>query len=195
MSGDGVKNRLMSGECVLWAGSPAQGLLFTGRDAFLIPLSMLWLAFTIFWLGTAVATGAPIFFRLWGAMFVAMGLFLLAGRFIVDAWLRSRTSYAVTDQRILIVRSAPFPSVTSIDLDRLPEINLIGDGNPRGHIRFGPSALFAGNRSMLAWVPSLDAVPQFLGITTPSKVFETVMQASRKLRAGLDAGASPRASQ
>jgi hypothetical protein len=187
MNGDGIENRLMSGEHILWAGSPARGLLFTSRDAFLIPFSMIWLAFTIFWLGTAVATGAPIFFRLWGAMFVVIGLFLFVGRFIADAWLRSRTSYAVTDQRILIVRSAPFPNVTSIDLDRLPEINLIGDGKPTGHIRFGPSTFFPGNRSMLAWVPSFDAVPQFLGIAMPSTVFQTVMQASRKLRAGLDA--------
>jgi hypothetical protein len=187
MRQDGIASKLMSGEHVLWEGVPARGLLLTSRDAFLIPFSLIWLAFTVFWLGTAVTTGAPIFFRLWGAMFVAIGLFLFVGRFVVDAWLRSRTSYAVTDQRILIVRSAPFPSITSIDLDRLPEINLIGDGMPTGHIRFGPSTLFPGNRSMLAWVPSLDAVPQFLGVTKPSSVFQTLMQASRKLRKVADA--------
>lgn len=74
------------------------------------------------------------------------------------------------------------PKITSIDLDRVPEINLIGDGKPTGHIRFGPSTFFPGNRSMLAWFPSLDAIPQFLGVTKPSDIFEILMQASRKVR-------------
>lgn len=182
--------QLMPGERILWEGSPARGLLFTGRDILLIPMSMSGLAFIIFWLWTASTIRAPIFLLLWGTMFLVVALFLLAGRFVADAWLRSRTSYAVTDQRVLIIRKAPFPSFTSIGLDRLPEINLIGDGKSQGHIRFGPSPFFLNSRSILAWIPSLDAVPQFLGITTPSKVFDVIMQASRKMRAASEADAS-----
>lgn len=174
--------RLRPGERLLWEGLPARGLLFTGRDVYLIPASVSGLAFMLFWLWNVMNSGAPVFFRVWGTMFLGVALFLFAGRFAVDAWLRSRTSYAVTDQRVFIVRNAPFPSFTSIELDRLPEINLIGDGNLRGHIRFGPAASLSIGRPTLAWIPSLDTVPQFLGIAAPSKVFDLIMQASHNVR-------------
>ncbi|MBD9624792.1 PH domain-containing protein [Ensifer sp. ENS06] len=190
MSGLEIRTKLMPGERVLWEGSPAQGILFTSRDALLIPFSTVWLSFTLFWLWTAISNGAPVFFRLWGTMFLAIGLFIFAGRFAVDAWLRKRTVYAVTDQRVLIVRKGPFASFTSIGLDRLPEINLIGDGGARGDIRFGPTASLSGDRAMSAWVPSLDQTPQFLGIAAPSSVFDVLMQASRTMRTRTNAESS-----
>jgi hypothetical protein len=49
-----------------------------------------------------------LLFRLWGIPFLCVAVYLIAGRFFVDAWLRSRTSYYVTDRAAYIVRSAPF---------------------------------------------------------------------------------------
>ncbi|TGT22819.1 PH domain-containing protein, partial [Mesorhizobium sp. M4B.F.Ca.ET.172.01.1.1] len=99
--GGGVENQLLQGrllshERILWSGIPAQGLLFSGRDIFLIPFSLLWGGFAIFWTYMATKQGAPLFFDAWGAMFVCIGLFFVFGRFIFDAWLRQRIHYAVT---------------------------------------------------------------------------------------------------
>ena len=185
------QGRLLPREHILWSGLPTQGLFFTSQDMFLIPFSLVWCGFAIFWTYTATKQGAPLFFDAWGAMFICIGLFFVFGRFAVDAWLRRRISYAVTDKRILIMRTAPFANFTSIDLERLPDIQLTGEGEKRGTLRFGVGTSFFGSpggwpqsryQNFASWSPALDPVPQFLGIEDPSKVFDIVTKARNGLR-------------
>ena len=100
--------RLLKGEKIIWQGKPAQGLLFTSRDWLLIPFSLLWGGFSIFWEKSVLDANAPIFMKLWGVPFVLIGLYLVVGRFLLDAWIRRGMNYAVTDKRVLILRSGPF---------------------------------------------------------------------------------------
>ena len=176
--------RLLPGERVLWSGQPQQGLLLTARDLFLVPFSLAWCGFAIFW--TVMVTGASAarpgvgaggFFILWGLMFVVIGLYFVFGRFIVDAWVRRGLHYAVTDQRILIARGAPFGRFTALSLARLPDIDLKERGNGRGTIRFGQPVAMWGNRGMSAWSAALDPTPQFLGIEDARRVFDLVQHA------------------
>ncbi|MBA1145326.1 PH domain-containing protein [Mesorhizobium neociceri] len=176
------QKRLLPRERILWSGFPAQGILFASSDMFLIPFSLLWCGFAIFWTYTAASQGAPVFFYAWGGMFVCIGLFFVFGRFAVDAWVRRRIAYAVTDKRILIMRTAPSSNFISIDLERLPDIQMTGGEAKRGNLRFGPAASFFGNSRTGSWSPAFDPVPQFLGIEGPSKVFDLIMKASNALR-------------
>lgn len=172
--------RLLSGERVVWTGAPARGLLLTGRDVFFIPFILVWCSVvsTSF---ISSAKGGPLPFDLFMVPFVCLGLFFLGGRFLLDAWLRGRTDYAVTDRRVLIQRAAPFSSFTTIDLLRLPEINLVDQKADRGTIRFGASG--TGGRQQFSYLmPSLDSTPQFLAIRDAAAVLDFVLEASEWAR-------------
>jgi hypothetical protein len=171
--------RLIDSERIVWSGRPSRGLLLTGRDFFLIPFSLLWGGFALFWEAMVLVRSAPGFFQLWGVPFVLFGLYLIAGRFIVDACLRANTSYAVTDRRVLIVRSG---KTISLDLDRLSEIQLAERRNGSGTLRFGPSAVYWGRTSggFGYWSPALDPTPQFIAIADARSVFDLIQRTARR---------------
>jgi len=169
----------MKGEKIVWWGQPAAGFLLTGRDWLLIPFSLMWGGFAIFWETNVVRSNAPFFMQLWGVPFVLIGLYLVAGRFLVDAWLRQRILYAVTDKRILILRSAPFSKFTALSLDQLPDVSLTERADGRGTIRFGTQApSWSGRQGISAWTPSLDATPQFFAIEDARRVFDHIQRRS-----------------
>jgi len=107
-----VTERLLTGERMVWSGRPAQGLLFTGRDWLLVPFSLLWGGFAIFWEAGVLgfwetnAKPHPIswFMSLWGIPFIVMGQYFIWGRFAWDAWLKRHTFYAITNRRVLILQ-------------------------------------------------------------------------------------------
>jgi hypothetical protein len=172
--------RLLPGEKIMWSGQPAQGLMLTGRDWLLIPFSLLWGGFAVFWESTVIATPAPIFMRLWGVPFVLVGLYLIVGRFAFDAWIRRGMAYAVTNKRILIARSAPFARFTAMSLDQIPDANLSERPDGRGTIRFGQESPAWGGRrgGFSSWTPALDPTPQFIGIENARSVFDQIQRSA-----------------
>ena len=174
---DAFAGRLLPGERIVWAGRPRTGVMFTARDAFLVPFSVLWVGFAIFWTAMAASTRAGVGFTLYGLLFVTIGLVVMGGRFFADAWLRRGTRYALTDRRVLISRPRPFGDFTAIALDRLPDARLTEQKDGRGTIRFGQRAsLFAGG-GFSTWAPALDATPQFLAINEARRIFDLVQHA------------------
>ena len=133
-----IQTYFLPGEKLLWQGRPKQGFMASKKDLLLVPFSLMWGGFTAFWEVTVIRQGnAPIFFKLWGVPFVLIGLYLIVGRFVVDAFVRARTQYAVTDQRIIILREGWFAKVLTVSLDRLPALDLDQNGNGTGTINFG----------------------------------------------------------
>jgi hypothetical protein len=102
--------------------------------------------------------------KLWGVPFVLIGLYLVAGRFLLDAWIRRGISYAVTNRRVLILRSGPFSKFSAMSLDQLPEVNLSERADGRGTIRFGAAAPYGAGRGLSGWTPALDSTLQFIAI-------------------------------
>ena len=113
-------------------------------------------------------------------MFLCFGLFMFMGRFFFDAWLRSRTRYALTDTRALIDRAAPFSSFSAVRLDRTPEIQIRERGHGRGTIRFGASISPFARGNFGTWSPALDPTPQFLAIDNARNVFDLVQQSASR---------------
>ena len=113
---DFCKPYIMDGERVLWTGRPEKGLVFDGRELFLIPFSIFWLAFSIFWEVLAFRSGGSAFFMLWGLPFVAIGLYMLFGRIIHSAYLRKRTFYVITDKKLIVKRGGRMDIYNGCDL-------------------------------------------------------------------------------
>src|SRR5665213_3425916 len=104
-----IKPYLGTKERLAWSGRPAQGLRLSASDGLLIPFSLAWCGFVIFWnygvwVQVPATTPETLPFRLFDLAFLAIGLYFTLGRFVVDAWARSRTVYGLTGQRAIIVR-------------------------------------------------------------------------------------------
>jgi len=100
-----VAGELESGERLLWSGRPDSRRWLYPQDAVLIPFSVMWGGFAIFWEAGVLSGGArnSVILPLWGVPFVLIGLYLIVGRFLARRWMRSRTLYAVTDQRVISI--------------------------------------------------------------------------------------------
>ncbi len=175
---DRFRPYLFSGERLLWSGQPKQGLVLLGRDALLI-LSLLWGGFAIFWNVTVWAlpiNGGPtsLLFRLWGLPFLVFGLYLIFGRFIHDATIRKTVFYAVTNQRVLVLRGSRSPKITSLDIDRLPRLELSEQRDSTGTIAFEANSMFTigAMNGFGLWTPALGGGAQFFRITNPRQVLE-----------------------
>ena len=118
----------------------------------------------------------PIFFKLFGALFVLIGLYIVAGRLLLDAWIRRGIYYAVTDKRVLILRSAPFSKFSALSLDQLPGVDLSERADGRGTIRFGQAVPYWTESGFYGWTPSLDPVPQFIAIADARKLFDHIQR-------------------
>jgi hypothetical protein len=132
-----IENELVKGERLLWSGRPDPHRLFARSDAFLVPFSLMWGGFAIFWEVAVILEGWG-FGVVWGIPFVAFGLYLIAGRFFVKARRRRRTHYAVTDRRVLSVEDGG--ATRAAFLSSIPTVNarLRDDGS--GSVTFGNSS-------------------------------------------------------
>lgn len=113
----------LRGEAPLWCGRPDAGVLFGRSDLFLIPVTVLWASFAVFWNVMVWRTGAPIVFRLFGLPFLIVGAYVLIGRFFVKKRRKQRSEYALTADRAIIcdsrgtVRDIPL-TTTSVEQSR-----------------------------------------------------------------------------
>lgn len=174
---------LSSGERILWSGRPKQGIAFGRSDILAIPFSLLWGGFALFWnigVWTFPKTGGGIdwFMRLWGLPFLAVGLYLIVGRFFYDAWVRTRLSYAVTNQRVLFRGGSQSSKLTSREITSLPMIELTEHRDGTGTIVFDSEevgySIFGRSRGFGGWAPAASANAQFFRIDNPRRVYELI---------------------
>ena len=115
---DELRSHLVSGERLLWAGRPAQGIVLTQPDWYFIPFGVLLVVV--------------------GLRFIPMGIYILiVGRLLADLCRRSRLIYGVTDRRAIILSGMRRRSVQSIDFSSLITLKLEERRNRSGTIYFG----------------------------------------------------------
>ena len=122
------------GESILWKGKPGKGHLLTPQDAFMIPFSILWCGFAVFWEVSVIAGGAPFFFGIWGIPFILVGLYMVFGRFLHTAYLRKHTAYVITNKKIIRKRGK---RVDMLGAGNMPSTHITTFADGSGNIRFG----------------------------------------------------------
>ena len=166
---------LERGETSLWTGRPRQGIWFRPSDALMIPFSLLWGGFAVFWEVGVLSTPAPGFFAIWGIPFVLMGIYITVGRFFFDAWRRGRTSYALTSTRV-VIRSGG--SLKSLTLNTLSDVTLNERADRSGTITFGAGASLMSTLSGAGW-PGAPQAPSFEGIPEARQVYAQIRAAQQ----------------
>jgi hypothetical protein len=169
------KPYLAPNESVRWSGRPAQGVAFRQSDMLFVPFSLIWCGFVIFWESLAVTSGEA-FMMIWGVPFIAVGLYMVAGRFFYEAFVRSRTYYALTQNNALVLGGFDGKKLTTVDLKALQELHLKQRNDGRGTIVFGPDTMSFGPFANRHAAP---ASPEFFSIEGAANVYAQVQQQRR----------------
>lgn len=164
-----ISDLLDSDENLIWWDQPARGLVLHQQDSLLIPFSLLWGGGAIFSEIRALSGAESLFFRLWGVPFVLIGIYLIFGRFIYDAWRRNNTAYALTDQRaIFLFRN----DMKMINISGINELKIVKHGVDFSSISFGPESISPYySHGVLSGKP---AVPTFEMIKDGEHVFSAI---------------------
>jgi hypothetical protein len=174
-----LRPELRPGERLLWSGMPRQGVIFRPIDLFLIPFFLVWAGVpTAAVLGFLSGPSPPTIGVIVPVLFMAIGAYMLVGRFIVDARQRAHTFYGVTNQRILIIAAWWRRRTTSLKLGLLPDVTLTEGRNGRGSIQFGsdrwPGAAWFGG----GWPGSAQYMsPRFDLAENARAVYDTIIKA------------------
>lgn len=160
-----LQKHLNRGERIIWAERPKQGIIFRSSDGCLIPFSLAWGGFAIFWETMVLVMDAPFFMALFGIPFVIVGLYLIVGRFLHDSYIRKQIIYGITDKRIVIKRG---DKLRFVDLSSLTDIQLTEKKDGSGSILFNSKydqGNRRGNASNLSFTPlsmglGFEAIPR-----------------------------------
>jgi len=145
-------------ERVLWEGMPVPGMHLSSEDAVLIPFSIVWCGFAIFWTTMSTRMGAPGFFSLFGCFFVLIGLYFVFGRFIHSSIRAKSTGYAVTNQRVIFIERG---NVNSIPMNQIPSLEIRARNNDMGTIYFAPQVYYRSHGdTRRAHRPSFRNIPE-----------------------------------
>ena len=187
-----IQPELAAGETVLWAGRPKTSIILHREDTFLIPFSLLWGGFAIFWelsvagyWGSKTPNTAPsAFMMLWGIPFIVMGQYMIWGRFLYALWKKTGTHYVVTDRRVIVVQDGWKRQTVSAFIDTLPTLTKEGRPGQFGTLRFTQSIpLWSNNRGWGMWDGmNMGHVPVFIDIEDVDSVYHLVSDLREKAR-------------
>jgi hypothetical protein len=129
---------LTEGEELRWTGRPRGGLAWQAGDWARVAFGIAWMLFTGVWIGMSIGIGAPWFFTAFGIPFVVFGLYILVIRFFTDARRRSRTTYGITQHRVIVRGGMLDTAVDSYPLETLTDLRLEERADGTGTIRLRP---------------------------------------------------------
>jgi hypothetical protein len=179
-----LRPELTRDERLLWSGVPQPGLRWRSSDWFAVPFALFWCYMVFGMTGHGMhAERSPYYLQPQFIPFALVGFYVLIGRFFVDWYQRTRTYYALTDQRVIILDGVFNRQVKSLTLATLSDTSLIERSKGSGSITFGPSpSSFSWfGRSSWRGMNSQQA-PQFDMIENVRKVYALIREAQQANR-------------
>jgi hypothetical protein len=170
-----LQSELLPGESVTWSGKPNPHIIFHRSDWYVIPFSLLWGGFAIFWeLGVsghgALRESNPSWFMmLWGVPFVVIGQYFVWGRFFYAAWKKRSLLYAITIRRGTVQAKPPQARTISAYLEVIPSRETTIRLNGIGTLLYGQAPPMRASRrgNKIALMDGLylsSAIPVFVDI-------------------------------
>lgn len=181
-----IQPQLLADESVLWSGQPKRVILHSD-DLYLIPFSLLWGGFAVYWELTASGFfgsqhgQSAWFMQLWGIPFVVLGQYFIWGRFLYAAWMRGRTYYAITNQRVMVVQNGMKPRVASAFIKSLPGVAKEMGRDGVGTLRFALTPSYTAGLGNRRQMKSLNPYyvgdgPAFVDIEDVNSVYQLISQ-------------------
>lgn len=173
-----LRPHLDQDENLLWTGQPKTGIIFRTADIFMIPFSILWCGFAIFWV--ILASQGSVLFALFGVPFVIVGLIAVFGRFIIDAKQRQHTIYGITENRILIKSGVFSKNIRSLNLKTISDISLNEKGDGIGTISIGPTHPFMDWGQGMNWWFETAMNPRLELIPNARQVYNQILELQQR---------------
>ena len=160
-----LRRMLQPGEQLLWEGRPAPGVHLQPGDGFMIPFSVIWCGFAVFWEASAIrernAAGACTVGRALYSGWAVHGDWPLFPRGLET---RKRTYYGVTNKRVILMEHRGTKFVTYRQIPTLEKhVKSNGEGTvylsePRGYYSRGSYRRDDQNRTALVNIPDAERV-------------------------------------
>jgi hypothetical protein len=184
------------GENLLWSGQPKQGVRLQASDWFAIPFSIFWCGFVFVWEAMALGIGFGVhaqnaprgaawlawIFPLWGVPFVVIGVYMLVGRFFVDAMRRTKTWYGITNRRLIIYKALFTSNVTSYDFETLTNLQLIERKDNSGDIVFGTPVVNDNLANSFGQRRRYAATPGFYLLPSARQIYNQIREVQKSAR-------------
>ena len=172
------QSELLKDEKILWAGQPRKKI-FARADFWIIPFSLIWGGIASL-IGFFLFITESIVFMVIGVFILFFGLYSIFGRFIYKIWKQTRTYYAVTNRRILILTNTWSKHMETAFIDTLPAINKWINSRGRGTIKFGNTSFWGSmyeNTGLEFMMMGLGReAPLFYNIDDAKKVYDLVTE-------------------
>jgi hypothetical protein len=127
-----IQPHLLPGERLHWTGRPQRGLVPRRSDLLLVPLGVL-----AAWLGyTSLFSRDDALSKVRDVLVLILGCQIIVGRLLREVWLRRRLVYAVTDRRVLMLRTGKRAKLRSLEIGHLPVFEYLEHPNGRGTLLF-----------------------------------------------------------
>jgi hypothetical protein len=169
---------LLSDEKLIWTGKPKTGIVFRSSDAFLIPFSIIWGGFSVFWETNVLSSEMAFPFALFGLPFIVIGLYITVGRFFVDAKKRSNTIYGVTTDRVLIKTGVFNSELISLYISTIPEITYKEKSDGSGTINLGYTDIRYAMMQGMEW-PGVKQTPRLEFVKDIRSVYNLILEHKR----------------